>query len=183
MSPLGPFFLEGRRGCCVQAPSPYENALRQQLCRGSYLMKRSNGRSFRSCGFEARLLTLVCVCFALFLVGCGGGGDNVSTPPPRNSAELQEVPGQVPADTIEIQGLGAGPFNPSYWQQNKLNWVPDVRMPLLAPLTTGPFQNIYAPWPLEEAAGWRLFYGGWDGSATPNDNVYGVDTSDFLSFV
>ncbi len=98
------------------------------------------------------------------------------------SAELQEVPGDVPADSIEIQGLSAGNFNPDYWQQNTLNWVPDVRVPMLAPQTTGPYQNIYAPWPLEQPDGWRLFYGGWDGTDTPNDRVYSATTPDFLSF-
>ena len=98
------------------------------------------------------------------------------------TAELQEVPGPVPAGYVEIQGVGAGTFNPSAWQQDKLNWVPDVRSPMFAPLTSGPYQNIYAPWPLEGATGWRLFYGGWDGSTTPNDRVYSVTTSDFLNF-
>ena len=99
-----------------------------------------------------------------------------------STAELQEVPGQVPVGYVEIQGVGAGPFNPSAWQQDKLNWVPDVRSPMFAPLTSGPYQNIYAPWPLEGATGWRLFYGGWDGSTTPNDRVYSVTTGDFLTF-
>lgn len=98
------------------------------------------------------------------------------------SAQLQEVPGQVPADTFEIQGVSAGSFNPNYWQQNTLNWVPDVRRPMLAPKTTGPFQNIYAPWALEQTAGWRVFYGGDDGSDTPNDRVYSGTTRDFLTF-
>lgn len=98
------------------------------------------------------------------------------------TAELQEVAGQVPAGYVEIQGVGAGPFNPDAWQQDRLNWVPDVRSPMFAPLPSGPYQNIYAPWPLEGATGWRLFYGGWDGSTTPNDRVYSVTTSDFLNF-
>lgn len=98
------------------------------------------------------------------------------------SAQLQEVPGQVPTDTVEIQGVGAGSFNPSYWQQNTLNWVPDARTPMFAPLATGPYQNIYAPWPLEQAAGWRMFYGGWDGTDTPFDQINSVTTTDFLSF-
>jgi Putative Ig domain len=96
-------------------------------------------------------------------------------------AQLQTVSGQIPPGTIEIQGVGAGPFNPLSWQQDTLNWVPDVRMPMLAPLS-GAFQNIYAPWPLEQASGWRMFYGGWDGTATSNDRVYNVPTPDFLSF-
>jgi hypothetical protein len=57
-----------------------------------------------------------------------------------------------------------------------------MRMPMLAPQTTGPYQNIYAPWPLEQAGGWRLFYGGWDGQDVPFDQIFSVTTSDFLSF-
>ena len=101
--------------------------------------------------------------------------------PVSDTAVLQEVSGQVAASTIEIQGLSAGNFNPDYWQKNTLNWVPDVRVPMLAP-QPGPFQNIYSPWPLEQVNGWRMFYGGWDGTATSNDRVYSVTTSDFLSF-
>jgi hypothetical protein len=97
------------------------------------------------------------------------------------SATLQATNEQAPAGIVEIRGLSAGPFNPAAWQQNQLNWVPDVRSPLLAPLSGGG-QNIYSPWPLEQANGWLLFYGGWDGSATPNNRVYDVSTPDFLSF-
>jgi hypothetical protein len=96
-------------------------------------------------------------------------------------AQLQLMTGPVPAGTIEIQGVSAGPFNPLSWQQDTLNWVPDIRMPMLAP-QPGPFQNICSPWPLEQASGWLLFYGGWDGTATSNDRVYSVTTSNFLSF-
>lgn len=98
------------------------------------------------------------------------------------SVQLQSVAGQAPAGTIEIQGLTAGRFNPLSWQNDTLNWVPDVRTPMFAALTTSPYQNIYAPWPLEQANGWRMFYGGWDGGTTPNDRVYSVATPDFLSF-
>lgn len=98
------------------------------------------------------------------------------------SARLQEVPGEVPSDTVEIQGVSAGSFNPNYWQQNTLNWMPDVRTPMFAPLATGSYRNIYAPWPLEQAAGWRMFYGGWDGTDTPFDQIYSVTTTDFLNF-
>src|SRR5271169_2131541 len=86
-------------------------------------------------------------------------------------AQLQEVEGQVPADTVEIQGLSAGSFNPTYWQINTLNWVADVRQPTFAAQTTGQYQNIYAPWPLEQPNGWRMFFGGWDGSDLPFDQV------------
>lgn len=98
------------------------------------------------------------------------------------SVQLQSVAGPVPAGTIEIRGMSAGPFNPLSWQNDTLNWVPDVRAPMFAALTTSPYQNIYSPWPLEQANGWRMFYGGWDGTATPNDRVYSVTTPDFLTF-
>ena len=97
-------------------------------------------------------------------------------------AQLIEVPGQLPTGTVEIQGVSADSFNPDYWQQNTLNWVPDTRTPMFAPLATGPYQNIYAPWPLEQATGWRMFYGGWDGTDTPFDQINSVTTTDFLSF-
>ena len=98
------------------------------------------------------------------------------------SAQLLEVPGRPPTGTVEIQGLSADSFNPAYWQQNTLNWVPETRTPMFAPLTTGPYQNIYAPWPLEQTAGWRMFYGGWDGTDTPFDQINSATTTDFLSF-
>src|SRR5439155_12654657 len=101
---------------------------------------------------------------------------------PVASAQLQEVSGQVPADMIEIQGVSAGSFTPAYWQQNTLNWVPDVRSPMFDPLTTGQYQNIYAPWPVEQPTGWRMFYGGWDGTDTPFDQINSAITTDFLSF-
>ena len=96
--------------------------------------------------------------------------------------QVQEVAGAAPFDMIEIQGLAAGAFNPSDWLQHRLNWVPDVRVPMLAPQPTGAFQNIYAPWALEQQGGWRLFYGGWDGTDTGNDRIWSGTTADFLSF-
>jgi hypothetical protein len=98
------------------------------------------------------------------------------------TATMQEVAGQVPAGTIEIQGLSADEFNPAFWQRNALNWVRDVRSLMLRAQATGPFQNIYSPWPLEQSNDWLLFYGGWDGTDTPNDRVYRTTTDDFFSF-
>ena len=98
------------------------------------------------------------------------------------SVQMQPVAGQAPAGVIEIQGLSAGAFNPAIWQENTLHWIPDVRIPMLAAQTTGPNQNIYAPWPLEQPQGWRLFYGGWDGTNDFYDRVYSATTPDFLSF-
>jgi len=102
--------------------------------------------------------------------------------PVSDAAVLEEVSGQASAGKIEIQGLSAGAFNPDYWQKNTFDWVPEVRLPMLAAQTTGPYQNIYAPWPLEQPGGWRLFYGGWDGQDVPFDQIFSVTTSDFLSF-
>jgi hypothetical protein len=103
---------------------------------------------------------------------------NIITP---RTATMQEVAGQVPAGTIEVQGLSADVFNPAFWERNALNWVPDVRVPMLA-AQAGTYQNIYSPWPLEQSNGWLLFYGGWDGTDTPNDRVYKTTTADFFSF-
>jgi hypothetical protein len=99
------------------------------------------------------------------------------------SVALEEIQGvQVSAGTLEIQGLGAGAFNLQYWQKNTLNWVPDVREPLFTASATGSFRNIYAPWPVEQPGGWRLFYGGWDGQDVPYDQIYSSTTADFLTF-
>jgi len=107
---------------------------------------------------------------------------NLTVEPVSGAAVLQEAAGEVAAGVIEIQGVSAGSFNPTYWQQNTLNWVPDVRAPLFAALATGPLQNIYSPWAIEQSGSWRMFYGGDDGSNTPNDRVYSVTTKDFLTF-
>ena len=108
---------------------------------------------------------------------------NTTVTPVSGTAVLQDASGQMVANTIEIQGLSAGTFDPTYWQNNTLNWVPEVRMPMLAPQTTGTYHNIYAPWALEQTGGgWRLFYGGWDGQDVPFDQIFSVTTSDFLSF-
>ena len=97
------------------------------------------------------------------------------------SVQMQALTGQVSTGVIEIQGVSAASFNPESWQQDTLNWVPDVRTPMLAPLA-GTFQNIYSPWALEQANGWLLFYGGWDGTETSDDRVYNIPTPDFLTF-
>jgi hypothetical protein len=107
---------------------------------------------------------------------------NLTVTPVSGTAVLQDASGPAPDGTIEIQGLSAGVFTPTYWQHDTLYWVPDVRAPMFAAQTTGPYQNIYAPWPLEQANGWRLFYGGWDGQDVPFDQIFSVTTSDFLSF-
>jgi hypothetical protein len=83
--------------------------------------------------------------------------------------------------TIQLRGLRAGVFDPKIWQAGKLNFVKDARWPLLEP-RPGKFRNIYAPSAVKTEAGWAIFYGGWDGSPTGNDQIYRTDTADFLSF-
>lgn len=90
--------------------------------------------------------------------------------------------GQAPLGYVEIQGVGAGPFNPAFWEQNRLNWVPEIRVPLLAPRLGGVFRNIYAPSAIEEGRGWRFFYAAWDGIESGTDRLYSAFTPDFIDF-
>ncbi len=94
---------------------------------------------------------------------------------------VREVPGAAPADTIEIRGVGAGPFDPAIWEAGKLHLLPDVRSPLLDP-REGKFRNIYAPSIVQMKTGWDIYYGAWDGVATGNDRIYRTPTTDFLTF-
>src|SRR5687767_9938053 len=94
---------------------------------------------------------------------------------------VRELPDRVEGDRIELRGVGAGPFDPAMWKKGTLNWVPDVRRPMLTP-REGKFRNIYAPSIVQTPAGWRIFYGAWDGVASGNDRIYSVDTSDFITF-
>ncbi len=99
------------------------------------------------------------------------------------SLEVTEIRnGQAPLGMVEIQGVGAGAFDPAIWQKNQLHWVPDTRMPLLAPRMGGPFRNIYAPSAVEEGTGWLFFYSAWDGTESGNDRVYMSRTPDFIDF-
>ena len=79
------------------------------------------------------------------------------------------------AGFIEVTGVEAGEFNPLIWQKGTLNFVPDLRSPLLAP-RSGKFRNIYAPSAVETPVGYRLFYGAWDGVPTGNDRIYSATT-------
>ena len=90
--------------------------------------------------------------------------------------------GRGPLGAVEIHGLSAGPFNPALWEKNQLHWVPDVRMPVLAPRMGGVFRNIYAPSAIEDGDGWRLFYAAYDGIDSGNDRVYSASTPDFIDF-
>jgi hypothetical protein len=90
--------------------------------------------------------------------------------------------GQAPMGMVEIQGVGAGPFNPALWESNRLHWVAEAQRPLLAPRMGGVYRNIYAPSAVEEGDGWRFFYAAWDGVHTVNDRVYSATTPDFIDF-
>jgi hypothetical protein len=81
----------------------------------------------------------------------------------------------APAGFVEVTGVEAGEFNPLIWQAGTLNFVPDLRFPLLAP-RSGKFRNIYAPSAVETPEGYRLFYGAWDGIASGNDHIYSATT-------
>ena len=88
----------------------------------------------------------------------------------------------APAGFVEVSGVEAGEFNPLIWQAGTLNFVPDLRSPLLAP-RSGKFRNIYAPSAVETPGGYRLFYGAWDGVPTGNDRIYSATTdARFQSF-
>ena len=95
---------------------------------------------------------------------------------------VREVDGPTVAPgTIELRGVGAGPFDPAIWDAGKLHLLPDVRSPLLDP-RDGKFRNIYAPSIVQTESGWDVYYGAWDGVATGNDRIYRVSTPDFLTF-
>ncbi len=83
---------------------------------------------------------------------------------------------------VTVEGVTAGPFNAKAWEHGTLNFTPDARWPLLDPLK-GAWRNIYAPTVVSEGTGFRLYYGGWDGSPTGNDRLYSIHADrDFLHF-
>jgi hypothetical protein len=91
------------------------------------------------------------------------------------SLELTLTTNAAPAGFVEVTGVEAGEFNPLIWQAGTLNFVPDLRFPLLAP-KNGKFRNIYAPSAVETPGGYRVFYGAWDGIASGNDHIYSATT-------
>lgn len=96
--------------------------------------------------------------------------------------EVRQIPGQAEIGTAEIHGVSAGEFRPEPWEAGTLNIVPDTREPLIEPLKSGVFRNIYAPSVVEVEGGWRVFYGAWDGVDSGHDRIYSIRTSDFLDF-
>jgi hypothetical protein len=96
-----------------------------------------------------------------------------AAPPPGNLS-LVLTTNVAPGGYVEVDGVDAAAFDPGLWQAGHLNLLPDHRSPFLSPLS-GTWRNIYAPSSVETPAGYRLFYGGWDGVATGNDRIYSLD--------
>jgi hypothetical protein len=85
------------------------------------------------------------------------------------------------AGHVEIRGVAAGKLEPKLWKTAAPHLVPDIRSPLLEP-RDGKFRNIYAPSIIQTKTGWRIYYGGWDGTPTGNDRIYAADVdADFLN--
>lgn len=97
--------------------------------------------------------------------------------------KLVRMPEKAPEGTIQFSNVGAGAFDPAIWQAGTLNLLYDQQSPLLEPLP-GDFRNIYAPSAVQlpGKAGWRVFYGAWDGTADGHDRIYSVTTRDFRTF-
>jgi hypothetical protein len=93
---------------------------------------------------------------------------------------VRMIGGQAEFGTIEVHGVGAGDFDAKLWQSGKLNIVPDLRSPLIAPRLRGLYRNIYAPSIVDTGDGWRVFYGAWDGVDSGNDRTYSLPTADFV---
>ncbi len=122
-----------------------------------------------------RRLTLLCprllhygLGLLLALVGRAG---SVAAP----AVDVALSTNAAPAGFVEVSGVEAGEFDPLIWQDGSLNFLPDLRSPLLAP-GSGKFRNIYAPSAVETPGGYRLFYGAWDGVPTGNDRIYSATT-------
>ena len=66
---------------------------------------------------------------------------------------LEPVAGVAPEGFIQVTGVGAGEFQPQWWEAGTLNLNFDARAPLLEP-REGPFRNIYAPSAVRTEDGW-----------------------------
>ena len=71
-------------------------------------------------------------------------------------------------NTIQINDIGSDKFNTTKMS----NWHYDFRYPLIPPLRTGKYQNIYAPSIVNNGAtNFNIYFGGWDGVNSPHDSV------------
>lgn len=111
--------------------------------------------------------------FALVVLTLGAG---------LTALSLEQIPGQADLGCIEIHGVATGNFDRELWESGDIPLLPDARHPLLAPRQSGVYRNIYAPSAVKLDAGWRLFYGAWDGIDVGYDWIYSVDTHDFIDF-
>lgn len=127
------------------------------------------------------MITSVCRYALLFLLVGSISSGFAQSYPIKGPYHLERQPGKASSGTVEIQGVSAGEFNPVYWNSGTLNLLPDQRRPLLEP-RMGKYCNIYAPSVIPTSSGWKIFYGGWDGSEVPHDCIYSADTKDFLEF-
>jgi hypothetical protein len=78
----------------------------------------------------------------------------------------------------EVRNIGSSTFDPG----KLVNWNYDVRNPLITAVYGGN-SNIYAPYIIENGAGWNVYFGGWDGTNDGHDRISLTTTNDnFLSF-
>lgn len=120
--------------------------------------------------FEGRYTGLIILTISLLYFATGA-----------YAMKLEKIEGRAPDGFAEIRGVAAGAFDFATWNKGALNLVRDARHPVLEP-RPGNARNIYAPSIIQTSAGWRVFYGAWDGVPTGNDRIYSALTSDFLSF-
>ena len=102
-------------------------------------------------------------------------------PPPSLSITTVSLPDGMVIFSYTQTIRAAGGVAPFTWTISSGNLPHSLTFAANA-IDSATITGTYSPWPLEQANAWRLFYGGWDGTATPNDRVYSVTTSDFLSF-
>jgi len=99
-----------------------------------------------------------------------------------SGAELIDKGPAQSSATIEIMNVEPDGFHSKFWNGQPLHFLPDERSPLLEP-KNGNARNIYAPSAVNIGPKkWMLFYGGWDGTTTGNDRIYGCTTTEFLQF-
>jgi hypothetical protein len=80
---------------------------------------------------------------------------------------------------LEIHNIGSRNFDPT----KASNWQYDFRFPLIEP-NPGTYRNIYAPSIVKNGDhNWNIYFGGWDGSGTGNDEISIINSQDdFATF-
>lgn len=75
---------------------------------------------------------------------------------------------------IEIRNIGSGLFNANAIS----NWHYDNRYPLIQ-ANPGGYSNVYAPTIVKNGTtNWNIYFGGWDGTSIPHDEISIVNTQD-----